>query len=426
MIYTRFRLLFCTVLCFSSVYGYFPINVFRPYDINLRPPKWGCSNWQVTTYVEAGYKTRAVNGDSNEGNVLHIWQERQDAISMLKGFEDDSPMAMLLNDMQAAAGGMLTENDTRGHFHLTGDFDFTAGFGMFARYHFPHNFSFGVYVPFYAMSLKNIEFQDVTSDSMLDINDVVVKDMLTDSFFAKVTEFDPSLDLRNGWDRVGIGDVTLLAEWYRDFPQAKPVLKNVALDVRAGLTLPTGFKKEVDELFSIPFGNDGGVGIIAGGGIQVTWFDRIRGGVDFEFLQLFGSTRTRRIKTHQDQTDFFLLAKERVHKDFGFTQRYNLFFEFNPIVCGLSASAAYQFFKHSKDTLALCSPRFSNIAANTAKSLKEWTMHHVIFKIAYDFQYMADKYTAFRPQITAFYKLPFNGKRALLVNTAGVAVSLNF
>lgn len=412
------------ILC-SSIYPYFPINVFRPYDINLRPPRWDCSPWQVTTYVENGYKTHSVSGKKAESNILHIWQETEDAISMLKGFDDDTPMTQLLNDMQAAVGGVLVENDMRGHFSLHGNFDVT-GFGFFTRYHFPHNFTLGLYVPFYAMNLNNIKLQDLTSKSTLDINDVVVKDMLTDSFFDKVAEFDPSLDLRNGWDRIGIGDIALLAEWYRDFPQAKPILKNVALDIRAGINIPTGLKTQVDELLSIPFGNDGATGLIAGGGIQVTWFGHICAGIDFEFLQLFGTTRMRRIKTHPDQTDFFLLAKDRAHKDFGFSQRYNLFFEFDPIIDGLSVSAAYQFFKHSKDTLALCSTRFSNIAANTAASLKEWTMHHIIFKVAYDFQYMADPQTAFRPQIMAFYKLPFNGKHAVLVNSVGIAVTMNF
>ncbi len=426
MVYIRFFILVCCVFFCGSMLSYFPINVFRPYDINLRPPKWQCGTWQVTSYVEGGYKSRSVNGLRSESNVLRIWQEREDSISMLKGFDDSSPMSILLNDINAAVSGTLEENGTRGHFQLTGDFKFTAGFGFLTRYHFFHNFSLGVYIPFFSMRLKNIQFRDLTSESTLNDNDVVVKDMLTDPFFKKVAEFDPSLDLCNGWDRIGIGDVTVLAEWARNFPQPKQVLKNVALDVRVGLSLPTGFKKDEDELLAIPFGNDGAAGLIVGSGIQITWFDRIRGGVDFEILHLFGNTRTRRIKTHEDQTDFFLLAKEKTHKDFGFTQRYNLFLEFNPIVCGLSASAVYQFFKHSKDTLALCSTRFSNIAANTAESLKEWTMHHVIFKVAYDFQHIVKEGSGFKPQIMAFYKLPFNGKRALLVNTAGLAFTLNF
>lgn len=406
------------------MYGYFPINMFRPYDINLRPPQWDCAAWQITTYFEDGYKVHAMRKKS-DGNILHIWHETEDAISMLKGFDDDSPMTLLLNEMQMAAGGMLLENGTRGHFSLKGNFD-VMGFGFFTRYHFPHNFTLGLYLPFYKMSMKDITFKDLTSQSTLDINDVIVRDMLTDSFFQKVAEFDPSLDLRNGWNRLDIGDVTVLAEWYRDFPQTKPILRNVALDIRAGVTLPTGFKTDPDELLSIPFGNDGATGLIVGGGIQVNWFDHICGGIDFEFLQLFGTTRLRRIKTHADQTDFFLLAKERAHKDFGFIQRYNLFFEFTDIVDGLSASAVYQFFKHSKDTLALSTTRYSNIAANTADNLKEWTMHHVIFKVEYDFQYMAYESSAFKPQIMAFYKFPFNGKRALLVNSAGFALTFNF
>ena len=70
-----------SILVGNAAYGYFPINVFRPYDINLRPPVWKCGTWQITSYYEGGYKTRGANSNHSDGDVLSLWQDKQDARS---------------------------------------------------------------------------------------------------------------------------------------------------------------------------------------------------------------------------------------------------------------------------------------------------------------------------------------------------------
>ena len=163
-----------------------------------------------------------------------------------------------------------------------------------------------------------------------------------------------------------------------------------------------------------------------GGGIKLTWWDLIRGGIDLEFLQLFGNTRTYRIKVQEDQTDFLLLAKIRAHKEFGFTQRYNLCLETCPLVRGFSVGIAYEFWKHGRDKYDLLSEEYSAKMANTAISLQEWTMHQLIFKAWYDCSGDIGDRSWFKPQFFLFYKLPINGKRALMANIIGGQLTLSF
>lgn len=397
--------------------GMFATNLFRPWDINLRPPQWVGANLQWTTWFEDGYKSRGYNLDGNEVSPTQIWTAEQDALAMLKGFGSDSPMTRFLVDILE----MPEDNGIRGNFLVTGDFK-AKDFGIALRYHAPHHITLALFLPFFEMNLNKVFFQDLTQD--VTMSDFLVKSELTSQIKQRVHEFDPSLNL-DGWKKLGFGDLVMLAEWRRNFYQGKPILKNVALCARLGLTFPTGVKINEDEVLSVPFGFDGAVGIIFGGGIDLYWFDIFSGGLDVEFIQLFGNTRIRRIKVHPDQTDFLLLAKTQAYRDYGFTQRFNLYVG-SRLWRGFSATLTYQFWKHGDDKLTVCTNEFSDNIANTAQSLREWTTHHMIARLIYDGQCDFAEKSLFKPQFCLFYKFPFNGQRAILFNTYGFTLTFNF
>lgn len=418
MVINKNKIVYLGILCLffiEKIHGIFPINLFSPWDINLRPPLWCNTSFQFTAYDETGLKTRGVNADSKQVNVMQLWQPTQDALAMIQSLPANNPLRIILQNVQ--------DDGVRGHFSVTGKLKANASVGFSGRYHAPYGISITGYLPLYAMKLQNITFTDLTKEN--DAEDFLVRDNLTDNFLAIMQELDPSLDL-TGWHRVGIGDIAIFADWIGSFPQAKPILKNVDLTTRLGLTLPSGLRTNEDQILSIPFGYNGSAGLWFGAGITLNWFDYIRGGLDFEFLHLFGNSRVQRIKTQKDQTDFLFLSKAKAHTDYGFTQQYNLYFEAYRFFHGLSAGFIYQFWRHGEDKLALFTNLYSNNLANTAEKLQEWTIHQIIFKLNYDFQCNLDDCAVLKPTIFAFYKLPFNGTRAILVNTVGVAITLNF
>lgn len=401
----------------QNLVAIFGINLFRAYDINLRPPIWCRENVQLTPWTEVGINADGYNPEGQRVNPLQLWTPKQDAIAMLKGFGPSSPTTKYLEDVLNSP----EDNGIRGNVAFTGKFkakEFALGF----RYHAPHNITLGIYLPFFDMSLRNVRYTDCTLDQ--NIEDKVVRKDLTSMLDQVVAMFDPSLNL-HGWKRIGPGDLFVLAEWQKDFRQQKPTLKNVGLCCRAGIALPTGYRTNIDDILSVPFGFDGSFGIIFGGGIDLTWWDRVKWGIDAEFIQLYGDTRERRIKIFPKQTDFLFLAKTQAFKDFGFTQRFNLFFEAN-MWRGLFLRGTYQFWKHSPDKLTLCTNTFSDSIANTAESLQQWTNHHVIAMLTYDGQYDIPEKSVIKPQLSFFYKYPFNGERALQLSTFGFTLTLNF
>lgn len=408
-----------------QVVAIYRINVFRPYNINLRPARWPGEPFQLTAWSEFGTKTKGYNAEGKEVNPLQIFNRTVDTLAMLRGVAPVNEQQQMLIDKLEN----IPDVSNRGHVRFTGDLNVKAGFGLNARYHFPYNITLAVFLPFYSMSLKDVEYVDLTGD--IDEDDMIVKQCLTSKLPEVVALFDPELSL-DGWKRTGVGDVAAMIEWWRDFPQGKPILKNVAINARIGVSLPTGKKENIEKLLSVPFGCDGVTALIFGAGLDLNWFEclpwvnQIRGGFDVQFWQMFGNTRERRIKTEESQSDLLLLTKTHAYKDFGFTQRYNLYLEAYRFLRGLSLSATYQFFKQTDSTLALCTNQFSEGIANTAQSLEEWTYHQILFAATYDAECDVCPDSWFKPQIKVLYKLPFDGERSITIDSWTVVFSLNF
>lgn len=393
------------------------MNLLRPYDTLVRPDFVGDRTWQFALYGEGGLGTKAFCSSGEVCDALRIWQPEQNALKMLQGFPEDSRISQLRNQLDADDDGK------RGHFLVSSDFDLKYSIALAARVSFLKDFTFAAYLPFYSMELKNVRWDDQTQN--ITDEDIRVKELLTDDFFDIVEQLGCGLDLK-GWKRSGPGDLTFMLEWFRNFPQVKPLLKNVFINWRLGLALPTGKQADEDKLFAIPFGNDGTSTIIFGLGIDLLFGSCFKTGIDVQLFHLFDATRMRRIKTDRNQTELLLLEKSEVHIDYGLEQRFNLFFEFYRFYRGLSFKVGYQFFKRGDSTVSLVCNNFSTNVANTAVSLEGFTMHEIIPKITYDFGVDSAEDACTRPYLLLYARLPFNGKHAVLARTAGVVLAIDF
>ena len=113
------------------------------------------------------------------------------------------------------------------------------------------------------------------------------------------------------------------------------------------------------------------------------------------------------------------------HKEFGFSQKFNLSLEAHTESKNVYFRTSYQYMKHGEDKLFIFSNDFSNVIANTAKSLEEWTNHSFLFDVGYRAKEKT-KFIGVIPQISFFYKLPFNGKRSVLMHSIGITGSISF
>jgi hypothetical protein len=230
----------------------------------------------------------------------------------------------------------------------------------------------------------------------------------------------------NPWKRRGVGDLVLMLDWDRDFPQAKPFLQNVHINGRIGVNIPTGVKEDVDKLLALPFGFNGATGLIVGAGLDLTFANVLRGGMHVDLTQLFGFTRCARIKTSANQTDLFLLAKTAVYEDFGMFQHLNLYLELYKFYQGLSLKGAYQFMKQGENRVTLATNDFTSLYANAPERFEEFTMHNGLVQLTYDFAENLCADAPVVPYISVYYKRPFNGRRSVMTDGLGVIFSINF
>jgi hypothetical protein len=404
----------------------FPLNIFQPYDPNVYKPYRGkdvTTDFAVTPEFglsSHGYSAEEFPCDPPKKgcrvNVLRLWQDEQDALAMLKGFPLNSEIGSLAQQINVD-----DDNGVRGHICFTGDLDVRYNISLSNRWYLPENFILGFYLPVISLKMCS-KFQDLTQ--MITAEDFLTKSLLTDNLAANVEQLGNGYKI-GSWERTGVGDLSAILDWAKVFPQDKPFLKNVRTRARFGLSFPTGKKQDVDEIMSIPFGNDGGLGLIFGIGLDLRLIPILQCGVDVEFLKVFSVERERRIKTDVSQTDLLLLAKTCAVKHFGFTHHFNLYLEFFKVMGGLSAGITYQFWKHEDDKLAVVGNNFSSDIANTAKSLEEWTYHNLIYKVSYDFDNGQGGVLS-SPYLALFYKQPINGKNAIVTSTVGFIASLSF
>ena len=393
------------------------MNLLRPWDTLLRPDYDNKERVQTLFFLEVGPHAKGFNEARKRVDVLRIWDDNQNSLAMLKGFPATSEIGQLLTQINA------TDDGVRGHFDVCSSLSVnpSAAFGL--RVFFLEDWSIDFYLPVFRMSLNNVKWTNLTKD--VNAQDARVREFLTDDFFANVKRLGDGLELQD-WTRSGVGDLTMMVQWFRDFKQEKPLLKNVRVNWRFGVSFPTGEKRDEDKVFALPFGNDGSFALPFGLGLDLTLGKNAKAGVDIELLQIFGNVRNRRFKTDPDQTELLLLKKCEAHKDYGLTQRFNLYTQLYKLFGGFSLKLGYQFLKHGEDELSLKTNDFSSEVANEATSLEEWTSHYGVINANYDIAYHMpdDSYT--RPQIGFYVRIPFNGQLSALSTAIGGMFAIDF
>ena len=392
------------------------VNTMWPYDTLIRPNFDNKHRFQLGFYAEGGFHN--AKGYDDEGSVaspLRIWNCQQNAIAMLEGFPQESPISQL----RAALGDC--DDGKRGRFIVNGDLQLNFSPAFIANFYFANDWRIGLYLPIYKMTLKDVQFIDQTPN--VDYYDKLVHELLTDNLAQNVQELG-CLDI-GGWQRTGVGDLTMLVEWFRDFPQNKEFLKNVRVNWRWGLGFPTGLRDDQNKIFAIPYGYDGAVSMPFGLGLDLTLGNIVKGGIDIQLTQIFGHTRKRRIKTDLAQTELLLLESTDTFKDSGLVQRFNLYVEMYRFFKGLSFKVGYQYLKQGDAEYSLKTQEFSNNIANSSPRLDDFTMHFMITKFTYDFgAHWPDRRT--RPEIGLYTRQPFNGKNVALIPTIGAIFSVDF
>ena len=109
------------------------------------------------------------------------------------------------------------------------------------------------------------------------------------------------------------------------------------------------------------------------------------------------------MKTHENQTEFFLLNKGNAKKHHGLVWKFHTYLQLFEMFHGFSANISYQYQRKNKDYLAPKSNDFDASIVITARSLRETTFPNALFKVNYDFAAGVGQEWPVIPQLSLFY-----------------------
>jgi hypothetical protein len=394
--------------------------LFDAYDVLLFPTPRPYKCHQLTFAYEKWIKGHGFTDDEDEQeldiekrrvNSLQLFQCEQDALAAFKGCNFNT-----LLGQESQFCNIDDDNGSHGRFVPSGEFDINNLMAMY-RYYVCPNVTIGLFMPFIDMKLKNVCWREIKDDTFYE------------------TIIDPTILCRlqqttglflGPWHRKGVGDLTFEFQWWNYYPQARPLLNAVYASFRGGVIIPTGKRANPDIILGVPFGNDGAVGVLIAGTFELTFINNAQFGIDLQFQKNFGNTHCRRIKTDPAQTDLLFPVKTRVYEEFGVIQHYTIWLNWRNLYENLSARFAYQFTDQDNNELYLCTDHFAVTTANTAHSLREWSTHHFVFSLTYDFWYGQETEHLVSPSFTVFAKKGLNGRNASVGDTAGVMLCLTF
>ena len=390
-------------------FTFLPINILGGFDPNLIPERRAGEKIKFTFNGATTFSITANNSLKESVNSLQRSFATQDALAMLKGFAPGTEQAQL--------GQLINiddDNGTRGHFRVTGDLKIPF-FGTFVMsYYFNHGLWLGISIPVLCAKVKNVLWQDLTQNITLD--DALTHQYVTDNIAQVVARLGNGLKIGD-WSNTGLGNVDIRSGWRGYFAQEKEWLKQVMVGAWIGLLLPTDSRRDESYAVSFYFGTGGAFGIPFGGDLALRFREQFWLGVNLVFVHTFNHSSIRRIQTDLAQTDLLLLQSAPISREFGFIQKYNIFFE--PLIYkGFSLRFAYEHIKEGETKIFVLDEAFSSEVANASLGLDERTINDFIIEAKFCF----DK----GPQAMIFGKMPTGGKRSFQVPAIGIQMNYDF
>lgn len=426
MIHRTLLLLFCVTS--EIIYTDLPpLGLFVPYDINIKQKKSQVNSIQTIFLGENSYTSHGYATDSKEEityvvDVLQIYEPVQNVVALYQGPSGlnsaTTPFTQLLDSIAGGAGGGVS-NLGDGLFQPTGKLS-CGQFSLGATYGCGQNFYISAYLPFYFAKLSNVCWTYLGNNNLF--SGAQIQEKLIDAFAADALQY---FDLNIGnWNRKGLGDLAVIAEWQRDFPQRRPTLKNVQVNGRLGITFPTALQNCQNIIMPINFGADGAIGLPFGAGLNMFLGDIIEVGFSGQFWYYWSNQKIRRIKTFPTQTTLLEPILTNTYKQYSIIQNFNLTASVYTPCQRFSIKGLYQYWRKGMDTLIPLSYDFNFDIVNTSRSLDEVTRHQ--FTIFGAYSPRPNDFKKSIPQAEIFWKCSTNGMRTAIAGTYGAQLSLTF
>lgn len=415
------KIVMCLLALSTNCTAYLPTNLTQPYDALLSEHEWAGRRVHIGVAGEYMLAPRAYDPSEVPVSAAQIYGQRESAFGMLQG----APAGTTLHQLGNKVRGM--HDGERGQFEVTGGFEaYMATIELQTHLKWlqlPGDTSLSIKVPFFSMRFKDIAFTNLTKNETLAdqlFSRYVVQDQASLESFALA---HGNLDLQ-GYGHQGIGDVCAMVHWRKRFIQQQQRLRQVVVCARAGVSIPTGYDRDLSKAFDVSFGHDGAFAFPLGAGLQLTLSDTFRVGIDVGALFAMRRTRDWRLKTSWTQSEHLLLQTGRATREYGPEWVFSVYTQLVSPFEGAALSIGYQFFKHTESILYPQDALFSDATINTSQTVDVSEAHTLFAEATYNPRPRANLRVL--PELTVYAKVPVNGRAMLSGYLVGGRISWRF
>jgi len=325
------------------------------------------------------------------------------------------PENMILDALQQVEG-----NHCFAHLNFSGKFR-TAGTELSLLQNFTHGFFLQLDVPVRFLEIRNICYTDLSPSLPATPNKTQPEWQSFLGAFQSILKLY-ELDIRTCRNK-GFGDFSILFGWTKNYENTE-YFDFIDWTVKFGPLFPTGKRKNIHSVFSLPLGYDGHWGLSACFDLSAGLFEWLTFGGHLQVLPLFPRTKTIRMKTAAQQSGMIKLSKGCAKVKPGIVTHAGVFLQADHITHGLSLTTGYSYARQGNKKICPCNTKkFNPAIVNSDQMFKKWTVHTVHFQADYDF--MQEHHTV-GAQVGVFVDWHVGGTRTFKTNRSGILVGFDF
>jgi len=316
-----------------------------------------------------------------------------------------------------------------GNFHMK-EYDIT----------FQQNILYGLYLQAYLPIKKlKIDCIDYVQSATTDVEHSLLAAFVENELDAILEEncIDP---LKTPFCSTELSDPLVSIGWHGHCEVSGSSITALRGYLQAGVIIPTGSRRKINRVFSLPLGYNKHWGFNGRGNIHVTLWDKFVVGANLGATVFLKQSYAQRLTTAAEQNGWVLLEKGRASTDLGTIWDITTYAKTERVFGGLSMLIGYSYTQQEDTTLTVKNPHFLKTAkeqaeflnvneiANTNKLLKQWYQHVLHGYIQYDFSTYKD--ITILPTIRAEYHLPLLAKHTwhtdMWSGTTSLAITWDF
>ncbi len=383
-----------------------------PYETEPRFERNCLSTFKADVW--GGTSKKGYNGSGDSTDILNIYGYA-DAQAWAVGGVLDPASSQYNADLAALLIAPPNPSGTFAQLKYTGKFTFIQG-DLYWAQNFSKGFFFDINLPIQRLTMEDIGYVDETSAS--NAGSVAWRTVK-----ANLDDIYAQYGLSAGtYKHTGLGDMRIMGGWTINHED----MQNIDFfdaTIKIGVSIPTAKKKSISQIFSVPGGYNGHVGVPITFDMALGMYEWFTFGAHIEGMFFNKKTQAMSMYTSTQQSGPVKLLSGQAKVDMGSLWDIGVYAKADHIFKGLSFLFGYTYSSKGSDTLTPENTAiFPTAAVNSDPSLQGWKRQDINIRAEYDFAQEGRRYN---PIIGVCYNMPVAGKYIFKTWTVGGDVAVN-